>query len=1460
MMKKSLLTLICTLTFFLGVIAQVFRPVTSRYNNPSVKGNIVFVANNIVTTPAAITTEMPPGGTAFNNANPCVNIDIDTDVPAHTPKIPFGSVWNYHSNGAAPANNPAPTDWKQPAYTMTAAWNALGTAIPSTFILPPYPGKYGFSNPANATIATCIKSSGAVVACAPAAGNKYSTYYFRKTVNFTAPELAAFSTVLINMKRIDGIVVYINGVERIRDNMPAGVINYGTFARNDLGFAQENTVFYADPSYFNAGVNTIAVEVHTFALGATNMAFDMEMLGIDAASTFNSSSATLNLNSCSQVLFAGLYWGANHQQNANSDTSWIKQETKIKLKIPGAAAYQTVTSTQTDYHNGIRVAGLVHAGYASFADVTSLINTTNPNGVYTVGDLKAPIGWNSGGAGWTLVIAYTNPGEVQRNLTVFDGSAIAKIGVTLTIPITGFLTPPAPNPVSCELGVVAYDGDRALLDNFSFKQDANPLVGSYTNMTPNATSILNDMFNSTISTKGVLNPGRTPSHNNTLGFDADIIDVPNAGNLVLGNNQTSASVRLGSTAEDFMVQVLTTSISIYNPSFSFDKSATDLNGGAFLPGDSLLYKIKYSNFGNDSSVNTIILDNLPSGTAYVPGSIKIGTAGKTDAAADDQAEYDFTNNRVIFRLGVGATSAAGGRIGSGVIDSVQFKVVAASSCQIVSCVGSLRNNARINYGGKLSGNILFDSSGVNTAGCIIKGPVIHPMAGACFVPKDTVLINKCTTFTVRLPYAKYAGYTFYSAMPFIPANVYNQYTPVISSGIYWAYYTNGAGCSDTARIAVIITGCPDIDDDNDGIPDYVEFNNPAALADSSSPANGIPNWNDPTYPGYVNNNFDNVNDNFDYGADSDNDGIPNFYDTDFPGFVDTNGDGVNDNSDKDLDGIPNQYDLDSDNDGIPDTVESYGVETNGDGLIDSYTDTDADGFSQNVDANNTGVSGSGNGLGAQDFDTDGLPNYLDTDSDNDGIPDVVEVFGSYVSNSGKLSNFVDANSDGISDNNINVTALLITGPDGNSDGRADNWPNKNFDFDLRPNAYDIDSDADGIIDIIEAGLPDIAAPFGVVDGVIGTNGWSGTISGMPSLNLPNTDGAGNPNFLDIDSDDDGIPDNIEGLSTVGYKLPALLDSDGDGLVNIYETAGSIAIFGGAGNGFYDHDLDGIPDYRDLDTDADGQPDIIEGNDFNLNGLMDDIVSLTGLDSDGDGLDNRFDSLNNVLNIKGTSYRMGTGGTLTGDPAPGSRTTVQKKVPAQSDRDWRSVGVVLPVEFLKFSGSLQNTQVLVSWTIIALKDIDHFEIERSIDNTTYTKAGVVADDVKLNQEQSFVFADDITGLNGDIIYYRLKVIGKGGEIKYSNILVVRKTSLKTDVTIMPNPANNYININLYSGKNVQAQLIVIDKLGRKVLTQKRNLLKGDNKIYVALNNYAEGVYAVIIETSGERVVKQFIISR
>src|SRR4029079_18800073 len=131
-----------------------------------------------------------------------------------------------------------------------------------------------------------------------------------------------------------------------------------------------------------------------------------------------------------------------------------------------------------------------------------------------------------------------------------------------------------------------------------------------------------------------------------------------------------------------------------------------------------------------------------------------------------------------------------------------------------------------------------------------------------------------------------------------------------------------------------------------------------------------------------------------------------------------------------------------------------------------------------------------------------------------------------------------------------------------------------------------------------------------------------------------------------------------------------------------------------------------------------------------NDLADDNVTLTGLDTDGDGLDNRFDSLNSVTNVKGTSYMMGNGGSLIGDASPGSRGTVQKKTPGQVDRDWRFVGNILPVQFLQLTGVLQSNHVSLNWTVIASKEVDRFEVERSTDNSNCINTGTVSQTVKI----------------------------------------------------------------------------------------------------------------------------------
>ncbi|MEI7473107.1 MAG: T9SS type A sorting domain-containing protein, partial [Chitinophagaceae bacterium] len=198
---------------------------------------------------------------------------------------------------------------------------------------------------------------------------------------------------------------------------------------------------------------------------------------------------------------------------------------------------------------------------------------------------------------------------------------------------------------------------------------------------------------------------------------------------------------------------------------------------------------------------------------------------------------------------------------------------------------------------------------------------------------------------------------------------------------------------------------------------------------------------------------------------------------------------------------------------------------------------------------------------------------------------------------------------------------------------------------------------------------------------------------------------------------------------------------------------------------------------------------------------------------------------------------------------------------QPDRDWRYIGVVLPIQFLGFNGNALGNTALLNWSIIATNAIDRFEIERSADNNIFIKTGTVRDNVLLNQSQTFSFNDDISTVSSNIIYYRLKVIGKAGEIKYSNILIIIRIQTKNLVTVMPNPTGSYSIIRFFVEKESTITLRLMDNLGKSILIQEQRVLKGNNSIQLTgLGKYSSGVYTLQININNEIVTQRLIISK
>lgn len=247
--------------------------------------------------------------------------------------------------------------------------------------------------------------------------------------------------------------------------------------------------------------------------------------------------------------------------------------------------------------------------------------------------------------------------------------------------------------------------------------------------------------------------------------------------------------------------------------------------------------------------------------------------------------------------------------------------------------------------------------------------------------------------------------------------------------------------------------------------------------------------------------------------------------------------------DSDNDGVADVDDADDDNDTIPDDVEGT-VDTDGDGIIDC----------------------------------------LDLDSDNDGISDLYEVIAGT-----SLQPLIDADKNGVLDAGVSVgNNGLVDVAEQGDESAISITSSVDLDGDGIRDQQDLDSDNDGIPDVLEAGSSDFDFN-GKYDFFLDLNGdgIADRLTATPIIPR-DTDLDGVDDYRDLDSDNDGLSDRLETSNT---------DTDGDGMVDEFVDVNIDGLhdpYTSEFAGVPDTDRDGFPDYRDTDSDGDGVSDAEEG--------------------------------------------------------------------------------------------------------------------------------------------------------------------------------------------------------------------------------------------------------------------------
>jgi hypothetical protein len=193
----------------------------------------------------------------FGNASNDLSFDLELTASRDFPSllVGSGSPWKYRDTGVAP-----PSDWTLPSYN-DAAW-AGG------------PARLGYGGDGEATV---VGFGGNV-------DNRYITTWFRHT--FTVTDPAVFDALKVELQRDDGAVVYLNGVELLRENLPSQAIVPSTAATVGVTGADELAWHsLIVPSYaLQAGLNAVAVEVHQAAPNSSDLGLDLRLMGLAQSS------------------------------------------------------------------------------------------------------------------------------------------------------------------------------------------------------------------------------------------------------------------------------------------------------------------------------------------------------------------------------------------------------------------------------------------------------------------------------------------------------------------------------------------------------------------------------------------------------------------------------------------------------------------------------------------------------------------------------------------------------------------------------------------------------------------------------------------------------------------------------------------------------------------------------------------------------------------------------------------------------------------------------------------------------------------------------------------------------------------------------------------------------------------------------------------------------------------------
>jgi hypothetical protein len=173
--------------------------------------------------------------------------------------------------------------------------------------------------------------------------------------------------------------------------------------------------------------------------------------------------------------------------------------------------------------------------------------------------------------------------------------------------------------------------------------------------------------------------------------------------------------------------------------------------------------------------------------------------------------------------------------------------------------------------------------------------------------------------------------------------------------------------------------------------------------------------------------------------------------------------------------------------------------------------------------------------------------------------------------------------------------------------------------------------------------------------------------------------------------------------------------------------------------------------------------------------------------------------------------------------------------------------------------VENRNIRLDWAILNNENTSSFIVERSNNGIWFTPVK------QINATQNpgeYVYStnDDQRIINEKTVYYRIKMINSDGSYKFSTVItVVPGLDFSDGVVLTPNPARDYVQVNIQSSQNSLAEITIINQQGRVIKLFRDQVYKGNSMINIPnVATWQKGMYYMIVKMEDKVFHKKFVV--